>query len=214
MKGVVYFVSSEDGKYTKIGMTKNMDARFRALQTSSPMKLNIVATIPTNHPRKLESELHAEYASHRLEGEWFDIPPEMAKSIAQAYGGGLNAYESSEDIMNAIAYFRERLERIAAAPMEQQNPADFYTYEEVDLFMQSLKKFKEEIWTDRQPTVYEAGRILNGALFLLLQQNAWGDPEVVMQDEAKKLLNFIKVVESHVSVWFDHEEEYADVLGL
>lgn len=70
--GLVYIIKS--GKYYKIGMTRgNLDTRLKSIQTGSPYKIEIIHTIKTASPEKLEAELHRQFKGKRLSGEWFDL---------------------------------------------------------------------------------------------------------------------------------------------
>lgn len=70
--GIVYIIKS--GKHYKIGMTRgNLESRLKSIQTGSPYKIEIIHTIETATPEKLEAELHRRFRGKRLSGEWFDL---------------------------------------------------------------------------------------------------------------------------------------------
>ena len=70
-KPCVYFIS--DGEFVKIGVTGDINNRFRILQTANARKLKILNVIYTDSPYELEEELHKRYAWKRVNKEWFDI---------------------------------------------------------------------------------------------------------------------------------------------
>jgi hypothetical protein len=67
----VYFIS--DGKYIKIGVTKDLKRRLIALQNANPRTLKIIHSIFTNAPFELERKFHAHFKNKHIRGEWFNI---------------------------------------------------------------------------------------------------------------------------------------------
>lgn len=68
----VYFVRFKSGDPTepiKIGVTANMRARMRVLQTASAYPIEVLATIVGDD--NVEHRLHRKFAADRLNGEWF-----------------------------------------------------------------------------------------------------------------------------------------------
>jgi hypothetical protein len=74
----VYFVRSGDA--VKIGMSKDVPRRLRTLRTMSPLSLELLGVVPGG--RDEEAQLHREWASLRLHGEWFRASPELIGRIA------------------------------------------------------------------------------------------------------------------------------------
>jgi len=79
---IVYFITARELGTCKIGITNDVAARRASLQTASPAKLTVEATLQGS--RKLEQEFHARFAKDRLNGEWFKITPELDAVIAEA----------------------------------------------------------------------------------------------------------------------------------
>lgn len=80
-EGCVYFVRSEKTHAIKIGFTAGqVEDRLRALQTAHPYKLQVLATFCGS--REYEKALHAQFANHRLEGEWFKPHPDLLTFIS------------------------------------------------------------------------------------------------------------------------------------
>jgi DNA-binding XRE family transcriptional regulator len=65
---MIYLISHEN-KFLKIGYTKNIHKRLKELQTSSPVKLEVLHLIEGNI--HLEKELHQLFCELRTSGEWF-----------------------------------------------------------------------------------------------------------------------------------------------
>lgn len=75
----VYVIEDTRG-YVKIGTSKNPLARMATLRagSASPLKFAYIAVTPDNDGYDIEREAHKALRAHRVEGEWFDVPPEMA----------------------------------------------------------------------------------------------------------------------------------------
>jgi hypothetical protein len=71
--GHVYFILV--GDKVKIGYSARPLNRLRALQTSHPDKLHILATIPGS--QKTEGRLHERFDRYKVRGEWFRFTPEI-----------------------------------------------------------------------------------------------------------------------------------------
>jgi DNA-binding XRE family transcriptional regulator len=65
---MIYLISHEY-QFVKIGYTKNINKRLKQLQTSSPVKLEVLHLIDGNVT--LEKELHLLFKDLRTSGEWF-----------------------------------------------------------------------------------------------------------------------------------------------
>ncbi len=86
--GIVYFVYAEvENKLrVKIGVTTDLQKRFSALRTGSPIKLELGLGIIVQNPRSFEKSLHRRFASKRIRGEWFDITmTEALEALASFY---------------------------------------------------------------------------------------------------------------------------------
>lgn len=64
---VIYFIKT--GRYVKIGCSDDPAGRLKQLQTSSPTRLKLVATMPGSF--QTECELHKVFDRFRVKGEWF-----------------------------------------------------------------------------------------------------------------------------------------------
>lgn len=73
----VYFILASITNMLKIGTTEQfVGRRLRALQTGSPERLVLIATIPGDNT--LERELHKRFVEYRRHGEWFEFVGELA----------------------------------------------------------------------------------------------------------------------------------------
>jgi hypothetical protein len=77
----VYFILNPITNHVKIGTSRKPLQRLRDLQTSSPGRLVLLATIPGD--RRMESLFHRHYESCRVSGEWFQLTPKMQAHIEE-----------------------------------------------------------------------------------------------------------------------------------
>ena len=75
MISYVYIIGSDKPPY-KVGISKNPEARLRALQTGHPNRLQIhhKTETPANRTKLLETVIHNNLKHSRQTGEWFDLP--------------------------------------------------------------------------------------------------------------------------------------------
>lgn len=66
---VVYLIGEPGSPIVKIGTTRNLKNRFRALQSSSPSRLDVLWF--TAGGEELEYALHDRFSAARQHGEWF-----------------------------------------------------------------------------------------------------------------------------------------------
>lgn len=88
----LYFIQSGESGPIKIGITgMKIEKRMKALQTAHPFKLRLLVLVKGDAMR--ETEYHARFAEHRLEGEWFAPHPNILTEIerlkAVSQGGNL-----------------------------------------------------------------------------------------------------------------------------
>lgn len=70
----VYFIQQGVNGSVKIGVADNIESRLKSLQTASPVKLNLIASIGCKgrlQAYDLEGQMHKKFAAYRLKGEWF-----------------------------------------------------------------------------------------------------------------------------------------------
>jgi DNA-binding XRE family transcriptional regulator len=73
--GTIYAIGAKERSEVKIGSTTtSVESRLRALQTGYPWRLAILAVVPVPATvRRIERQIHALLASHRLSREWFHV---------------------------------------------------------------------------------------------------------------------------------------------
>src|SRR5215469_10025054 len=79
IEGSFVYVIKAPNDRVKIGVTKNPSARLAALQTGSHTRLRFAFIGCTaGEGYDIEGAAHNVLTAYRLEGEWFDVPVEMA----------------------------------------------------------------------------------------------------------------------------------------
>ena len=68
---------------TKIGISSNIESRFKKLTTSSPVPLTLAHECTTDLARSVEKELHTKYKEFNSHGEWFNLTEEQVKEIVE-----------------------------------------------------------------------------------------------------------------------------------
>lgn len=80
----VYLMRDENTGYTKIGCSKEPDKREKTLQSEKPTITLLHAWKGTV---KEEKELHSQFSSKRVRGEWFDLDEFEIWLIKSQFGG-------------------------------------------------------------------------------------------------------------------------------
>jgi hypothetical protein len=82
MEGLYLFGNRELGWY-KIGISKNIDQRFRQIAKGLPFPLERIRCWICNRdsPEIAESSLHSRFKEKRLRGEWFAFSPEDLQEL-------------------------------------------------------------------------------------------------------------------------------------
>lgn len=103
MSSFVYLIAAHNGSPVKIGVSKDVKKRHAMLQTGFPYHLSIVKkwAVPVEYALFLERIAHHALQEHRLKGEWFSCPSELAKNtideimLKSKKGQDLEAYEDA-----------------------------------------------------------------------------------------------------------------------
>lgn len=89
--GFVYFISSDDGRFVKIGMTtgESPDSRVSSLQTGCPTELRLEASIKCIgvDPRIVERDAHRAFSAYKVRGEWFEVAGSLAWFLSEMQAG-------------------------------------------------------------------------------------------------------------------------------
>jgi hypothetical protein len=87
----VYFIQAKTGEI-KIGHAVNVAMRMRAIQSCSPCKLELIATV--NGGIKEETAIHNHFSADRLHGEWF-LPSRALLEFADMEDDERNEFAAS-----------------------------------------------------------------------------------------------------------------------
>jgi hypothetical protein len=99
------YVIRGDHNMSKVGVTTNPSARLAQLRTASafPLDFSYLAVTPGTG-FDIEQGAHAMLASHRCNGEWFDVQPEIA--VAAIAGA---AHKLNQPLLPVTADVAERV---------------------------------------------------------------------------------------------------------
>lgn len=124
---VVYFIRG--GDRIKIGTSRQLESRFGALRSSSPVDLEILATVPGD--RVLEQSLHRELAKHRVNFEWFSDCVEVHAAMHRVVKE-LNGTLSPEiKTAPAVTFFEDR-------PARERKPWDGMDFDQFGMLTDTI----------------------------------------------------------------------------
>ena len=75
----------QTGHIIKIGVTKDIQQRLNTFKTGNCF-VEMIASVKTNFPYKLESLLHSVYKPFNLTREWFVFSDEKLEEIISSFG--------------------------------------------------------------------------------------------------------------------------------
>ena len=115
-RGFVYIFTNERFGECKIGLTKDIPGRLKALNTGVPVPFKCHFAVEVEDMHDVEAKLHAGLAAHRVKGgaEFFDIAPERAKSLLQLTEHKVYKPEGGEDVKVSAVVISKRLNLKAA----------------------------------------------------------------------------------------------------
>jgi hypothetical protein len=108
----VYFFRAGDA--IKIGVTRDVERRRRALATGSAVPLELLATLPGG--RRLEKRLHERFKRFHVRGEWFRADEELLRYTREQAAGG-PAPEPDPRALAQAAQFRRVLAALGPADL-------------------------------------------------------------------------------------------------
>ncbi len=79
---MIYFIQDTSNLWIKIGFSKRPKRRFRAIQATTPNKLEYLGDIPGG--LDTEAHYHQRFRRYRMWHEWFKIPRSWAVDIIVA----------------------------------------------------------------------------------------------------------------------------------
>lgn len=101
MKGKVYLVGIPDENRYKIGWTRgSIDKRIKPLQTGNPKKIEVIHLFETEHYVNVETWMHNQFASKRMEGEWFELTMEDVNSFLERCKKGHDTHQMLREFKN------------------------------------------------------------------------------------------------------------------
>jgi hypothetical protein len=111
MTGSFLYVIRGDHNMVKVGVSTNPNARLAQLRTASafPIDFSYIAVTPGTG-FDIEQGAHAMLASHRCNGEWFDVAPEMA--VAAIAGA---AHKLKQPLLPVTAEVANQILQVAAS---------------------------------------------------------------------------------------------------
>lgn len=82
---VVYFIEAIGLNAIKIGMSRQVEYRFDAIQACCPAELRLLGTVPGS--KQLERQLHKRFVLLRVRGEWFSATDGLRRDIEKIVAG-------------------------------------------------------------------------------------------------------------------------------
>lgn len=80
----VYLIRCSGSTYYKIGVANDVGDRMAGLQTGCPYELVLIMTCgfeTRTAATTAEAGVHRNLAKHRMHGEWFDLPKDVADLV-------------------------------------------------------------------------------------------------------------------------------------
>ena len=78
-RGIIYLIRC--GRYYKIGKTRNLAQRIKAISTSQPHRVEVIHTIKTNNMARAEAFFHGAFDEGRKHREWFTLTAHQIKMM-------------------------------------------------------------------------------------------------------------------------------------
>lgn len=110
MKTEIYVIQCGDKDLYKIGISGCAGSRAEDMQTGCPYELNVIHSVKVNieESERVESNLHREYHSQCVRGEWFRLDSEKLFELkVRMYlaAGELNQLAAMEQVLRNNANF-------------------------------------------------------------------------------------------------------------
>ncbi len=96
----IYFIRANTARWcrVKIGYAKDVEERLAALQTGSPVELELMGTLACEslkHAQSVEKQLHGTFREYGTGGEWFTLAQPLREFIAATITGDRGKAASS-----------------------------------------------------------------------------------------------------------------------
>tara|TARA_R110000824_G_scaffold41914_3_gene124130 strand:+ start:242 stop:721 length:480 start_codon:yes stop_codon:yes gene_type:complete len=85
LDGYVYILDIEGFNYYKVGLSRNVPSRKKAIQTLVPFDISIVRAIYVDNCKAIEQEIHERLKDYRFKGEWFECDLDLINNIFNEY---------------------------------------------------------------------------------------------------------------------------------
>jgi hypothetical protein len=85
ISGYVYILDIEGFNYFKVGLSRNVPSRKKAIQTLVPFDIGIVRTIFVDNCKDIEERIHNELKDYRFKGEWFKCDVDIINKVFDKY---------------------------------------------------------------------------------------------------------------------------------
>lgn len=76
---MIYAIKAD--RYTKIGVSKNIENRLSNMQSGCPFKIEVLFTMDGDYEE--EGKIHTQLDFYNTYGEWFDLPFEVDKELLE-----------------------------------------------------------------------------------------------------------------------------------
>ena len=80
-KNQLYFIKQKDTNFYKIGISSDIEKRFKAIQNGNPSELSIYYNEVFYLCDIIEKCLHKFFESQHIRGEWFEIPDDEINDL-------------------------------------------------------------------------------------------------------------------------------------
>ncbi len=87
IKSFIIYIFRADNGLRKIGITNDLEVRFRGLNTQSAIGIHFEYATKVEDAKRMERKIHAMIATYRKRGEWFDLPDDKVQEIKRFMGG-------------------------------------------------------------------------------------------------------------------------------
>lgn len=83
-KGFIYLLKAEGTSRCKIGLTKDIKQRRKALGKQSPFPVHVICSVEVDDMHAAESYWHQKFQKSQVHGEWFELTPEQVAEFCEA----------------------------------------------------------------------------------------------------------------------------------
>lgn len=84
-----YVYLMDNGRFCKIGVSNDVEARRRTIEMMSGMDVRLVHSVWSTDALWLEQHLHDELSDHRRRGEWFELDESMVSLAVSLMDAGV-----------------------------------------------------------------------------------------------------------------------------